>query len=357
MDLKTALRRLLNYPPQQRITTAQMTNRFRNIGIFHPDSQYKTPGTGFPRRACLGLLSAPLLSAPLLAQAPQDPVIRVDVELVNVTFTVRNKQGGLVGNLTAGDFTVFEDGKQQEVRRFERENDLPLTIGLLLDISGSMFGVIDAAKHTAARFFEKLLRPKDLAFLITFGSETELMQDLTSSKKLLAESLEKVQGQRPTRVYVQGPVPTTPKGTLLYDAVYLAAKEKLRHEAGRKVIVLISDGDDQGSYYKLQDALKQTHLADAVIYSFFYYERGFISDEGTLKRMSSDTGGRVFDVTRRGSLEQAFAQLDEEMRSQYSLAYSSTNPNRDGAFRKIEIKPKAKDLRVQARRGYYAPAD
>jgi VWFA-related protein len=144
---------------------------------------------------------------------------------------------------------------------------------------------------------------------------------------------------------------------LLYDAVYLAAKEKLRHEAGRKVIVLISDGDDQGSYYKLQDALKQTHLADAVIYSFFYYERGFISDEGTLKRMSSDTGGRVFDVTRRGSLEQAFAQLDEEMRSQYSLAYSSTNPNRDGAFRKIEIKPKAKDLRVQARRGYYAPAD
>ncbi|MDX2268125.1 MAG: VWA domain-containing protein [Bryobacter sp.] len=296
----------------------------------------------------MGLLGAPLVLA-------QDPIIRVDVELVNITFSVRNKQGGLVGNLEEADFEVYEDGKLEKIVRFERENALPLTIGLLLDTSGSMFGVLDAARHTASQFFAKVLREKDLAFLITFASEMELLQDLTSSQKLLAQGLEEVRGERPTRVMVQGPVPTTPRGTRLYDAVYLAANEKLKNETGRKVIVLISDGADQGSYYKFQDALKQSHLADAVVYGFFYAERGYYSDMGTMKKFSSETGGRVVDVTRRGALEQAFAQLEEEMRSQYSLAYSPSNQNRDGAFRKIEIKTRQRDLKVQARRGYYAP--
>lgn len=288
--------------------------------------------------------------------AAQDPVIRVDVQLVNITFTARNKQGGLVGNLTKDDFTVFEDGKPQQINRFERDTDLPLTIGLLVDISGSMYNVIGTGKRAASEFFRKVLRPKDLAFLITFGSELELMQDLTSSQTALDRSLSQVEGQRPTRVMTQGPVPTTPRGTRLFDAVYLAAEEKLRHEAGRKVIVLLTDGADQGSFYKPADALKQAHLSDSVVYSFFYYEPMYGSDEGALKRLSADTGGRVFDVTRRGGLDQAFQQLQEEMRSQYALSYSPTNDKRDGAFRRVEIKPRDNNLRVQARRGYYAMA-
>jgi VWFA-related protein len=292
------------------------------------------------------------LAAPLAAQ---DPVIRIDVSLVNITFTVRNKQGGLVGNLNQEDFQVFEDGKPQTINRFQRDNDLPLTIGMLIDVSGSMYNILETGKRAASQFFRKVLRPKDLAFLISFGSETELLQDLTSSPEYLDRGLEQVRGQRPTRVMTQGPVPTRQRGTLLYDAVYLAAQEKLRSESGRKVIVIISDGADMGSYYKLADALKQSHLSDAVIYSFFYYEPMFGSDEGALKRMSTDTGGCVFDAYKRGALEQAFQQLEEEMRSQYALSYAPTNTASDGSFRRVEIKTKDGGLRVQARRGYYAP--
>jgi VWFA-related protein len=325
-----------------------MADGFSQNGIFHPVLQDK-PG----RRAALALLAGGLLPA----QDPsQDPVIRVDVELVNVTFTVRNKQGGLVGDLTKHDFQVFEDGKPQNISRFQRDNDLPLTIGLLVDTSGSMYNVLDTGKRAARDFFQKVLRPKDLAFLITFASEMELLQDLTASQKLLSNSLDEIKGQRPTAVMVQGPVPTKPRGTRLYDAVYLAAEEKLKNEAGRKIIVLLTDGADQGSVYKLPEALKQAHLADTVIYGFFYYERGYYSDEGVLKRMSQETGGRVFEVTRRGGLDDAFRQLEEEMRSQYALSYTPANDKKDGAFRRIEIKPKDGNLKVQARRGYYATA-
>lgn len=313
-------------------------------GSFHMKTN-----TSFTRRQLIaGLTGGGLLLA-------QDPVIRVDVQLVNITFSVRNKQGGLVGNLTKDDFTVFEDGKPQEINRFQRDNDLPLTIGMLVDISGSMYNIIGIGKRAASEFFRKVLREKDLAFLITFGSEIELLQDLTSSVNLLDRALQKIEAQRPTRVMVQGPVPGRVKGTVMHDAIYLAAQEKLRHEAGRKLIVLLTDGADVGSYYKLADALKESHLSDAVIYSFFYYEPMFGSDEGALKRLSGDTGGRVFNVTKRGSLEQAFAQLEEEMRSQYALAYTPTNGRQDGGFRKVEIKPRDSNLRVQARRGYYAP--
>ncbi|WP_051670271.1 VWA domain-containing protein [Bryobacter aggregatus] len=302
----------------------------------------------FSRRAWIGgLAGAPLLLA-------QDPVIRVDVQLVNITYTVRNKQGGLVGNLTKDDFTVVEDGKPQEISRFQRDTDLPLTIGLLVDISGSMYNVIETGKRAANEFFRKVLREKDLAFVISFGSELDLVQDLTSSKSLLERGLSDLRGQRPTRVMTQGPIPTTARGTRMFDAVYLAADEKLKTEAGRKLIVLLTDGADQGSFYKPADALKQSHLSDAVIYSFFYYEPMYGSDEGALKKLSGDTGGRVFDVTRRGGLDKAFEQLQEEMRSQYSIAYSPTNPKRDGGFRRVEVKTKDGSLKVQARRGYYA---
>ena len=299
------------------------------------------------RRLAIGAIAGARLAL------AQDPVIRVDVQLVNVTFSVRNKQGGLVGNLTKEDFTVVEDGKPQEIGRFQRDTDLPLTIGLLVDISGSMYNAIESARRAASDFFRKVLREKDLAFLITFGSELELVQDLTSSKNLLERGMSEVRGTRPTRVMTQGPIPTVPRGTRLFDAVYLAADEKLKNETGRKLIVLLTDGDDQGSVYKPAAALKQAHLSDAVIYSFFYHEPMFGSDEGALKRLSGDTGGRVFDVGRRGGLDQAFNQLQEEMRSQYSIAYTPTNNKKDGLFRRVEIKTKDSSLKVQARRGYY----
>lgn len=299
----------------------------------------------------------------LLAQVQEDSVIKVDVDLVNVLFSVRDKKGTLVPGLTKADIQVFEDGKEQQVRSFAAESDLPLTIGLLVDVSRSQEALIEVERRAAAQFFERVLRPKDMAFLISFGADAELLQDSTSSTRLLKRGLEGLRLSGGVGGIHPGPVPTSakPKGTILYDAVYLAANEKLKNEVGRKAIVLITDGMDYGSSYKLRDAIEMAHKADTMIYSIYYvdqrayYGRGFGgASDGDLKKMSEETGGRLFHVGRNNSLEEIFRQIQEEMRSQYALAYSPTNTNRDGSFRKLELRPNDKTLKIQARKGYYA---
>ena len=294
---------------------------------------------------------------------PQDdlPTIKVDVDLVNVMFTVRNKNGALVPTLTKDDLSVFEDGKQQTAKYFTRETNLPLTIGLLVDVSGSQETLIPQEKHAAGQFFDQVLKPKDMAFLISFGADAELLQDATSSAKLLKRGLEGLRLSTSVGGLHPGPVPTSAKqkGTILYDAVYLAANEKLKNEVGRKAIVLITDGMDYGSSYKLKDAIEMAHKADVMIYSIYYvdqrgyYNRGFGASDGDLKKMSEETGGRLFHVGRSNGLDEIFRQIQEEMRTQYALAYSPTNASRDGSFRKLEIRPNDKTLKVQARKGYY----
>jgi VWFA-related protein len=154
------------------------------------------------------------------------------------------------------------------------------------------------------------------------------------------------------------PTASSPKGTILFDAVYLAATEKLRSEVGRKALVLITDGVDQGSRYDVRQAIEAAHKADSIIYSVQYLDRSaygyFGASDGDLKKMSEDTGGRMFRVSRNTTLEDIFNDIQREMRSQYSLSYTPSNPTRDGAFRKIEIRPARKDLKIQARKGYYA---
>ncbi len=298
---------------------------------------------------------------PVLAQ--EDSVIKVDVNLVNLLFTVKNKGGGLVSNLEKDAFQVFENGQKQTIKTFLRETDVPLTIGLLVDVSKSQESLIGIERSAATQFFEKVLRKKDVAFLITFGSEAELLQDTTSSPKLLRQGLDQMRLSVPVGGLHPGPVPTASqmRGTIMYDAVYLAANEKLKSEVGRKVIVLITDGGDQGSRYKIQEAIEASQKADTIVYSIYYadprYQSMFGSGEGNLKKMSDETGGRVFHVDRKHTLDDCFRELQEEMRSQYSIAYTPTNPNRDGSFRKIEIKTNEKDYKVQTRKGYYAMAD
>jgi len=288
-------------------------------------------------------------------------VIRVDVELVNVTFSVRDKRGALVPTLLKPDFEVYEDGKKQEIRSFSKEGDLPLTIGLLIDVSPSQERLIDIERRAAAAFFRQVLKNKDMAFVISFGGEAELLQDLTSSPKLLTQSLDGLRVNASVSSPIgQGPVPTTQRGTIMYDAVYLAADEKLRGEVGRKVVMLITDGVDMGSRKKREQAIEAAHRSDAIIYGIYYFDRGAYGyhmygvSDGDLRKMSEDTGGRVFRVEGRTTLEQIFQQLEDEMRNQYTLSYSSTNPSRDGGFRKLEIKAKNKELKVQARRGYFS---
>ncbi len=291
------------------------------------------------------------------------PTIKVDVNLVNVLFSVRDKKGTLIPGLTKDDVHVLEDGKEQQIHVFTKESDLPLTIGLLVDVSRSQENLIEIERRAALQFFRQVLRHKDLAFLISFGSEAELVQDYTNSTKLLDAGLNQLRVDAPVGGFGPGPVPTVgqPRGTILFDAVYLAANEKLKGEVGRKAMILITDGVDQGSRLKLREALEAAQKADCIIYSIYYVDwraygpfGGGGGGEGDLKKMSEETGGRVFKVDRKYTLDMIFDEIQREMRSQYSLGYSPTNTARDGSFRRLEIRTNHKDYRVQARKGYYA---
>ncbi|HMF75775.1 MAG TPA: VWA domain-containing protein [Bryobacteraceae bacterium] len=322
-----------------------------------------------------GLLSAPAQDPPKPDQAAnQDQTIRVDVDLVNILFNVRAKKGGqLISTLEKNNFIITEDGKPQTVQRFTREADLPLTLGLLIDISGSQERLIETERQAAAQFFSTVIRKKDEAFLISFGKNTELLQDYTNSPRQLSAALDDLRGDGQTPMMGRSPVPVnsgpipqmgTPKGTLLYDAIYLASHEKLKNEVGRKAMILITDGGDQGSTYTLRQAVEAAQRSDAIIYSIYYVDhsaygggRGFVmggGDEGGLKKMSEETGGHVFSVSNKHPLTEIFQQIQDELRNQYSIGYSSTNANRDGSFRRIEIKTDSADYKVQARNGYYA---
>jgi VWFA-related protein len=298
----------------------------------------------------------------LVAQE-EETTLKVDVDIVNVLFSVRDKKGALVPNLTKEDFTVFEEGKQQTVKYFTKETDLPLTLGLLVDVSGSQRNLIGVEKQAASEFFSKVLREKDMAFLISFGPEAELLQDSTNSVRMLKAGLENLKESSAVGGFHPGPVPTIGKtrGTIMYDAVYLAATEKLRTEVGRKAIVLITDGVDMGSRQTLREAIDAAHRADTIIYSIHYMDYsaygGFGGGgDGDLKKMSEETGGRMFRVDRKHTLDDIFREIQEEMRTQYSVAYTPADSNRTG-FRRIEIKPSRKDLKVQARKGYFASSD
>ncbi len=322
-------------------------------------------GRGTSYIVIMKLLAVLIALAPLLPA--QDEPIRVDVNLVSILASVRGKNGALLGNLQQSDFKIFEDGKEQTIKNFSRETDLPLTIGLLVDTSESQERLIEAEQRAASQFFSKVLRQKDEAFLIQFGAEAELLQDSTNSVRLLQDGLRQLRLSVPVGGLHPGPVPTMQNqaGTILYDAVYLAANDRLRSDVGRKAIVIITDGVDTGSKISRDKAIEAAQKADAIIYSIYYVDRaaygGFGSvnfggggGESELRRMSSETGGQVFHVDRNHSLDEAFREIQDEMRSQYAITYQPPNPKRDGTYHKIDIKLASKDNRVQARKGYYA---
>jgi VWFA-related protein len=307
-------------------------------------------------------------SPPQQAQQPADEntTIKVEVDIVNVLASVRDKRGGLVPNLEKSDFTVLEDGKQQEIKYFTRDTDLPLTIGMLVDVSGSQRNLIDIERNAASQFFAQILRKKDEAFLIMFGEECELLQDYTNSARLLTQGLSQLRVSSGVGGIGPGPVPTSgdPRGTVLYDAVFLAANDKLRTEVGRKVIVVITDGVDEGSRLPITRAIEAAQKADAVIYSIDYSDPGAYgggfgfgmgpNGEPYLRQMSDATGGHVYRVDRKHSLDDVFRELQEEMRSQYAIGYTPLNDTKDGSYRRLDIKVANKDMKVQARKGYYA---
>ena len=300
--------------------------------------------------------------------------LKVNVEVVQLFFNVKDKHGALIPNLTKDNFDLFEDGKPQTIKYFKAESDLPLTIGMLIDSSGSQQRVLEMEKEVGGSFLESTLRPKDEAFVISFDVDITLLQDFTNSVSRLKHALNEARintggvSCSGGPIGPQGPIPcssTGPRGTALYDAVYLASHDEFSHEVGRKAMILLTDGQDEGSRLKIKDAIEAAQKADAICYVLLIADRGFYgigggfgySGDSEMKKLTQETGGRMIEVGNKvEKLRQAFDQISQELRSQYNAGYVPTNTTRDGSFRKVEIKPKQGDYKIQARSGYYATA-
>jgi VWFA-related protein len=289
--------------------------------------------------------------------------LKVNVNLVNVYFSVRDKSG-YITNLHKDDCSIYEDKGLQKTKNFTQEKNLPLTIGILLDTSGSQQNVLPLEQTSGAEFLKDVLTPKDEAFLISFDINVNLLADYTNSPREIRRAIDSAQintGAGTGSVTGNG----TARGTLLFDAVYLAAHDKLRQEAGRKILVLLTDGGDQGSQENLKTATEAAQKANAIIYVILIADRGFYSGFGMgysgdadMERLAKDTGGRVINVGNNGKkLQEAFDQIQDELRTQYLASYTPTNPKiNDGTFRTLNITCQP-GQKIQARKGYYAMAD
>ena len=317
------------------------------------------------------VLVAPLLLAPLAGQESGEvfggeATFTLDVKVVNVVATVKDRQGRLISDLGKDDFILSEDGVRQDIRYFAHQTDLPLTIGLLIDTSGSQQALIPDERNAGLRFFRSVLRPKtDLAFLMSFDRNVELLQDYTSSLGLLERGLGRLEVEVPGGGYHPNPTgPSKQTSTALHDAVYLAADEMFNNQVGRKAVVVISDGYDFGSKVNLKTAIEAAQRADIVIYTIQYLDRRFAargyfnvgSGAGALKKLAEQTGGTAFRVSRNGGLSRIFQQIESEMRSQYSIGYSPKRGLDEPGFRKIALRSPRKNLKIQSRDGYYADA-
>jgi VWFA-related protein len=344
--------------------------------------------------------------------------ITVDVKVVTLPVTVRDKHGKIVRDLTKDDFTLQEDGRPQAIRYFSQEANLPLTLGLLVDTSRSQTNVLDAERNASRSFLDQMLvQDKDKAFLIHFDREVELLQDLTSSREKLQAALELLKTPS-DRERSKDPNDSDDSrsgsgshhggGTQLYDAVYLASNELMKKQRGRKALVILSDGVDRGSKTYLEGAIESAQRADTVVYSIYFADShhedrnegqrrgggmgrggggwpgggggwpggggGYPGGGGRggpgggqrrpeeprtdgkkiLERISRETGGRFFEVTKKESVGEIYSSIVEELRTQYSMGYSPDKDSAASGYHHVQLAVKRKDLTVQTREGYYS---
>lgn len=376
---------------------------------------------------CL-VLSSALLNQPVNAQQPaatpdskqsaaaaetQTTTLSVTVKVVNVPATVRDKHGKIISNLGKDDFVLEEDGRPQTIRYFAHDTDLPLTLGLLVDTSMSQRRVLEDERHASYVFLDQMLhQPKDVAFVIHFDHEVELLQDLTSNRQKLESALQALQvsqsnsSSQPTGSQGGNSGSSNGSGypggrgggrrnggggfgggagTLLYDASYLASDELMKKQQGRKALIILSDGVDRGSKYGLETAIETAQKSDTVVYAILFKDdesnnRGFNGGFGgggmgrrgggqrfpqesrpdgkkILERIAKETGGRLFEVSKKQPIDKIYESIAEDLRNQYNLGYTPDPPGAEGSFHKITLKAKEKDMTVQARNGYYSTHD
>jgi len=338
---------------------------------------------GLPALAVAGwaqLAPSPDASPVSTAPAPppdETPVasFKVNVNLVDLFFTVKDKNGNLVPHLNQQNCSVDENKAPQTLKSFVAETDQPLTLGILLDTSGSQYRLLPMEQGAAGQFIQQVLRAKDEAFLVSFDVNVDILQDYTNSPRLLTHALSKAEintaGGNGSGIpgLGGGTVPTIgdPKGTLLYDAIYLAANEKMNQETGRKAMIVLTDGEDEGSRMKIGDAIAAAEKNNVIVYVILLADRAMYWEQGEgyygyspAKRISDETGGRIIDVGNNGNkLEAAFQQIQDELRTQYVASYTPNNTNADGTFRKVTVNchgDQGQELKVQVRKGYYAPS-
>jgi VWFA-related protein len=344
------------------------------------------------RRSLFGALGL-IPAGRLIGFQQQDPApgYSATVKVVNLFATVRNKTGQVVKDLNQDDFLLDEDGKSQTIRYFSRETDLPLTLGLLVDTSGSQRAVLPEERTASYRFLDKVMREeKDMAFVIHFDFEVELLQDLTNSKAALRKSLDQLEigQQRRQQGQQGGGYPRGGRGrggrypggggggggrnggTDLYDAVFLGADEIMKKQHGRKALIILSDGVDTGSKESLFSAVESAQRSDTLVYSILFADpdayggfgglgrvgRGGMEEpdgKKVLQRISRETGGHFFEVSKRMPIDKVYEALEEELRSQYSIGYTPDTRETVSDYRRVHLATKQKNLIVQTREGYY----
>ncbi len=279
-------------------------------------------------------------------ERPDDSVVKVRTELVNVLVSVTDQKGNLVHGLTKNDFEVLENGIRQEINLFGQSATVPLRMAMLFDLSLSVRPRLKFQKEAAERFFSSVLRPVDSAALFGFNHDVTIEQDFTSDRKQLISALRGLKSSG---------------GTALYDAIFLAS-ERLERGPGRRVIVILSDGLNMISRTTLESALRMAEKADATIYAIYTVNRlseepGVVSGEKLLQQICERTGGQVFFPENSYALDGVFEQLSQVLRAQYALSFYSSSEQNDGSYRRLEVQLKRPDLKVRARKGYYAPKD
>jgi VWFA-related protein len=335
------------------------------------------------------------IGQPSSAAIPQSTGnVSVETKLVTLYATVRDKHGKIVPTLNKEDFTLNEDGHPRTISYFVRESDLPLTLGLLVDTSGSVTKVLDEERDASFTFLDHMMRQdKDSAFVIHFDREVELLQDVTGSKPKLQEALKLLAPSQPGDNNQGGGGSRGSHGgggTQLYDAVFLASHDLMTKQKGRKAIFVLTDGVDHGSRETLEEAIEAAQRADTAVYSIYFsgeagnYGRGFshgggmgrgggggypggggghggyypqeerVDGKKVLQKMSTETGGQMFEITKKLPIDQAYAEAEEELRNQYSFGYTPIAANAGEGYHRIQLSVNQKDDSVQARDGYYS---
>jgi VWFA-related protein len=310
---------------------------------------------------CAAALVACMVAVPAMPQEPpaQGQTIKTQVSLVNLFATVRDKNKRIVGDLKQEDFKITEDNQDQKISFFSKEVALPITLALLLDTSGSEQFMLSAIQDAGSSFLRRILRKGDMALVMSFDSDVDLLSDFTDDHAQLDRAVRRSRINIPGGGSMAGnPGPIGSQrvtGTALYDAIYLACGEKLNSEAGRKAIVIVTDADDQGSKVRIEEAIEAAQRTDTVIHVILVADPRFGANTSAAKKLAEETGGRVLNASSEKKLMEAFDEISAELRSQYTLGYYPTNSQRDGKFRKIKVETANHDLKVLARKGYYAP--